>query len=304
MRILITGGTGLIGTEIIQQATARGWEVHFLSRQRTRVDEEGPARGFYWNPTTTEIDPHCFEGVQAIINLAGAPVSKRWSESYKETILNSRINSLRTLRHALKRIPDHQITQMVTASAIGIYPHSHTALYSETGPVSDSFLGGVVNQWEREADGFSSLGIQVAKLRIGLVLARESGALPPMVKAIRTLTAAPFGRGDQWQSWIHCYDAASMFIFALDQKLEGVFNAVAPNPVQQKKLLREVARTLRRPVLLPGVPRFLMKWVLGEMSALLYESQRVSSKKIDKLGFDFSFPNLNQALDDLFKAET
>lgn len=301
MRVLITGATGLIGTEIIEQAATKGWEVHFLSRQRTRVAEEGPARGFYWNPSTAEIDLSCFEGVQAIINLAGAPVSRRWSESYKETILNSRINSLRTLRHALKRIPDHQITQMVTASAIGIYPHSHTALYSENGPVSDTFLGKVVQQWEREADGFSSLGMQVVKLRIGLVLARESGALAPMAKAIRTLTAAPFGRGDQWQSWIHCHDAASLFIFAIERKLEGVFNAVAPNPVQQKKLLREVARTLKRPILLPGVPRIFMKWALGEMSALLYESQRVSSKKLETLGFDFSFPNLTQALEDLFK---
>ena len=296
MRILITGGTGLIGTEIIRQAGNRGWEVHYLSRQRTRIEKNEQARGFYWNPATGEIDEGCFEGVQAIINLAGATVAKRWTDSYKETILQSRINSLRTLRHALKKNPNHTINQLVTASAIGIYPDSATDLYLEEGPVSDSFLGWVVQQWEREADTFGAIGLKVAKLRIGLVLSRESGALPPMIRSVRTFTAATFGRGEQWQSWIHCQDVASLFLFVIERDLQGIFNAAAPNPVKQKSLLRDVARVLKRPVLLPGIPRFVMRLLLGEMSTLLYESQRVSSKKIESYGFHFTYPNLNQAL--------
>lgn len=299
MRILITGGTGLIGTEIIRQAANRGWEVHYLSRQRTRLKRDEYAQGFYWNPSTGEIDESCFEGVHIIINLAGASVANRWTDAYKEIILESRINSLRTLRHALKRLPNHEITQLITASAIGVYPDSDTDLYTETSPVSDSFLGQVVQQWEREADTFTGFGIQVAKVRIGLVLSRDSGALPPMIRGVRTFTAATFGQGEQWQSWIHCQDVATFFLFAIDRNLEGVLNAVAPNPVKQKTLLREVAKVLKRPILLPGIPRFIMRIILGEMSTILYESQRVSSKKIESLGFDFVYPNLNQALEAL-----
>ena len=299
MRILVTGGTGLIGTEIIRQARGRGWEVHYLSRQRKHQEQDADVKGFYWNPATGEIDERCFEGVQAIVNLAGATVAKRWTNRYKEVILESRINSLRTLRHALKNLSNHSITQIVTASAIGIYPDSATDLYTESCPVSDSFLGKVVQQWEREAETFSTIGLKVAKIRIGLVLAKESGALPPMIRAVRTLTAAPFGRGEQWQSWIHCEDVASLFLFTIEKQLEGVLNGVAPNPVTQKSLLKEVARILKRPLLLPGIPSFVMKLILGEMSALLYESQRVSCKKIESLGFSFTYPNLNQALEAL-----
>ena len=301
MRILITGGTGLIGTEIIQQAQSRGWEVHYLSRQRSRVEKDEHAKGFYWNPATGEIDERCFEGVQVIINLAGASVAKRWTDSYKDIILESRINSLRTLRRALKKNQNHNITQLVSASAIGIYPDSATELHTETSSVSDSFLGQVVQQWEREADAFASTGIKVAKIRIGLVLSTESGALPPMIRGVRAFTGATFGSGEQWQSWIHSEDVASLFLFVVEKQLDGVLNAVAPNPVTQKSLLKEVARILKRPILLPGIPRFVMKLILGEMSALLFESQRVSSKRIETLGFPFTYPNLHQALDALLR---
>ncbi|MBT8236851.1 MAG: TIGR01777 family oxidoreductase [Bacteroidia bacterium] len=300
MRILITGATGLIGSEIIRLSIERGWEVHFLSRQRKRVGEENTrVHGFYWNPATGEIDLRCFEGVDAIINLAGNNVARRWTERYKEAILESRINSLRTLRHALKRSGNKTISHIVSASAIGIYPSSLTELYSEDGPLAQDFLGQVVQQWEREVDTFSALGISVTKLRIGLVLSNEAGALPPMIKSVKTLTAATFGNGKQWQSWIHCEDVAQMFMFCVEKKCKGVFNAVAPNPIIQKKLLKEVARTLRRPILLPGIPRFFMKIILGEMATLLYSSQRVSCKKIETHGFSFSHTSINSAIESL-----
>lgn len=300
MRILITGATGLIGSEIIRLSLARGWEVNFLSRQRKRVEEENSrVQGYYWNPATGEIDIKCFKDVDAIINLAGNNVAHRWTDRYKETILESRINSLRTLRHALKRSGNKTITHIVSASAIGIYPSSLTELYNEEGPYATGFLGQVVQQWEREADTFSSLNLSVTKLRIGLVLATEGGALPPMIRSVKTLTAATFGNGKQWQSWIHCEDVAQMFIFCVEKKCQGVFNSVAPNPIIQKKLLKEVARTLRRPILLPGVPLFFMKIILGEMATLLYSSQRVSSKKIETHGFSFSYTTITSAVKSL-----
>lgn len=300
MRILITGATGLIGSEIIRLSGERGWEVNFLSRQRKRVEEgNSQVRGFYWNPATSEIDIKCFEGVDAIINLAGNSVVHRWTERYKEAILESRINSLRTLRHALKRSGNTSISHIVSASAIGIYPSSLTELYTEEGPFAQDYLGQVVQQWEREVDAFSSLNISVTKLRIGLVLATEAGALPPMIKSVKTLTAAPFGNGKQWQSWIHCEDVANMFMFCIEKQCKGVFNAVAPNPIIQKKLLREVARSLRRPLILPGIPKFLIKLIMGEMATLLYSSQRVSCKKIETHGFTFAHRTINSAIESL-----
>jgi len=147
MRILITGATGLIGSEIIRLSAERGWEVNFLSRQRKRVEEENTrVHGFYWNPATGEIDLKCFEGVDAIINLAGNNVARRWTERYKEAILESRINSLRTLLHALKRSGNKTIAHIVSASAIVIYPSSVTKLYSEEGPLAQDFPGQVVQQ--------------------------------------------------------------------------------------------------------------------------------------------------------------
>lgn len=300
MRILITGATGLIGSELIRLSVERGWEVNFLSRQRKRVENvSSQIRGFYWNPATSEIDINCFEGVNAIINLAGNNVAHRWTERYKEAILDSRINSLRTLRHALKRSGNTSISHIVSASAIGIYPSSFTELYAEDGPFAQDFLGQVVQQWEREVDAFSSLDIAVTKLRIGLVLSTEAGALPPMIKSVKTLTAAPFGNGKQWQSWIHCEDVASMFMFCIEKKCKGVFNAVAPNPIIQKKLLKEVARSLGRPLILPGVPKFLIKLIVGEMATLLYSSQRVSCKKIETQGFTFTHRTINSAIESL-----
>ena len=304
MRILITGATGLIGSEIIRLSVERGWEVNFLSRQRKRVEEENTrVQGYYWNPATGEIDAKCFDGVDAIINLAGNNVARRWTERHKEAILTSRINSLRTLRHALKRSGNKTISHIVSASAIGIYPSSLTELYTEDGPYAKDFLGQVVQQWEREVDTFTSLDIKVTKLRIGLVLATEGGALAPMIKSVKTLTAATFGNGKQWQSWIHCEDVAQMFMFCVEKKCTGVFNAVAPNPIIQKKLLKEVARSLRRPILLPGVPLFMMKMILGEMAILLYSSQRVSCKKIETHGFSFTYRTINSAIESLLKKE-
>ena len=194
---------------------------------------------------------------------------------------------------------------MISASAIGIYPSSLTEYYTENTEVSDTgFLGQVVNSWEKEARKFKTLGMQTALLRIGLVLSEQGGALPQIVKPIKNYVGAALGSGEQWQSWIHIEDLAQMFLFIAQKELDGVFNAVAPNPVTNKRLTKEAAKVFKRPLWLPNVPQIVMNLILGEMATILFASQRVSSQKIEKYGFNFQYQNICRALEDLYQKWT
>ncbi|TFG74444.1 MAG: TIGR01777 family protein, partial [Flavobacteriales bacterium] len=296
MKILITGATGLIGSEITSQCHQHNLSVHYLTTSTDKLVSNENHKGFYWNPTTGEIDGKCFEGVTAIINLAGASISRRWTKKYKAEILNSRINALRTLNEGLKHIDTRKIKSFVSASAIGIYPNSLSNYYEETETgVDDSFLGEVVKRWEKEADTFESYGFSVSKIRIGLVMASDGGALPEIAKPIKYGLGAAFGAGTQWQSWIHIGDLARMFLYVIENQLKGVYNGVGPNPVTNLKLTKELARVMNKPLILPNIPKFVMQTALGEMSYILFNSQRVSSKKIEEEGFVFGYQNICRA---------
>ena len=303
MRILITGATGLVGSEITRICQERKIPVNYLTTSKEKIATKSDYHGYYWNPDKGEIDSRCFEGVTAIINLAGASISKRWTEDYKKTILSSRIDSLRTLHKALKKYGEENpeaygaIGSFVSASAIGIYPNSLSNYYREDeNQVDDSFLGEVVAAWEKEADTFGAFDFPVAKVRIGLVMSEKGGALPEMTKPIRNYIGAAFGSGEQWQSWIHISDLARIFLFAVQHGLEGVYNGVGPNPITNNKLVKEIAKVVEKPLLLPNIPKFAMKALLGEMSYILFASQRVSCKKIEEAGFGFDYHNVCVAL--------
>lgn len=302
MRILITGATGLVGSEIVKESHAQGIAINYLTTSKDKIVSKPEYRGFYWNPDSGEIDLNCFEGVSAIINLAGASISKRWTSSYKKTILSSRVNTLRTLHSALEKIEHGAITSFVSASAIGIYPNSLTNYYTESeAEVDDSFLGEVVEVWEKEADRFNSFDFTVAKIRIGLVMSPDGGALPEMAKPIKNYVGAAFGSGEQWQSWIHISDLARIFLFAVENKLNGIYNGVGPNPVTNNKLVKEIAHAVKKPLFLPNIPKFVMKTILGQMSYILFASQRVSCKKIEEAGFNFTYPNICLALEEIYE---
>ena len=303
MRILITGATGLVGSEINRLCQERKISVNYLTTSKGKIATTPDYHGYYWNPDKGEIDTQCFDGVSAIINLAGASISNRWTEEYKKTILSSRIDSLRTLHKALKQYCNDkpeafgQIRSFVSASAIGIYPNSLSNYYTEDeNRVDDSFLGKVVAAWEKEADTFTGFDFPVAKVRIGLVMSENGGALPEMTKPIRNYMGAAFGSGEQWQSWIHISDLARIFLFAVQHGLEGVYNGVGPNPITNNKLVKEIAKVVEKPLFLPNIPKFAMKALLGEMSYILFASQRVSCKKIEEAGFDFEHHNVCVAL--------
>lgn len=297
--VLITGATGLIGQEIVKACHANNWSVHYLTTSKNKLSNQENYKGFYWNPKTNEIDNSCLKNVDTIINLVGATISKRWTPNYKKEIITSRTGTVKLLFDTIKA-NDFSIKQVVSASAIGVYPSSQTKYYEEDfETTSDSFLGEVVDKWEVAVDQFYSLGIKVSKIRIGLVLSKDGGALPEIIKPMQFGAGAAFGDGQQWQSWIHIEDLAELFLYVADKRLEGIFNAVAPNPVSNAELTKVAAKVLKKPLILPNIPKFAMKLILGEMHLLLFESQRVSSQKIENTGFNFKHHHLEPALEDL-----
>ena len=301
MRVLITGATGLIGSAIVKQCHAKGILVHYLTTSKNKLSNKENYKGFFWNPNKGEIDVSCFEGVDAIINLAGVSISKRWTKIHKKDILESRVQALSLLKNTLSN-HDHSIKHIISASGIGAYPSSLTNYYEETYPgTSPTFLGKVVREWEEATNGFKELNIITSKIRIGLVLSNKGGVLPEIVKPIKFYVGAAFGSGEQWQSWIHIKDVARMFVFVLTNQLEGIYNAVAPNPVTQLELTKAISRTIHKPLWLPNIPKEVIKLILGEMHILLIESQRVCSKKIEAKGFDFKYHSLETALGELLK---
>ena len=301
MTILITGATGLVGQELVQLLLKNGHVVHYLSTSKNKIVTKETYKGFYWNPKTAEIDASSLTNVEAIVHLAGATVSNKWTKAYKQEIIESRVLSTRLLFETLQK-NKNQVKQIVSASAIGIYPDSLTNIYHETDLAIDaSFLGNVVKQWENEVSQFEKLPIEVAKIRIGLVLAKDGGALQEMVKPIKFGVGAAFGSGQQYQSWIHLHDLAAIFSHVIENKCSGIYNAVSPHPVTNEVLTKAIAKTLDKPLFLPNIPKFVMKLILGEMHMLLFSSQHVSCRKLLDENFQFKFASLDKALHDLLK---
>lgn len=301
MTILITGATGLVGQELVQLLLKNGHVVHYLSTSKQKVVTEEVYKGFYWDPKTSEIDLNALTNVEVIVHLAGATVSKKWTKAYKQEIIESRVISTRLLFKTLQENPN-QVKQIVSASAIGIYPDSLSTIYHETDLAVDaSFLGNVVKQWENEVSQFEKLNILVAKIRIGLVLAQDGGALQEMVKPIKFGVGAAFGSGQQYQSWIHLHDLAAIFSHVIENNRSGVYNGVSPYPVTNEALTQAIAKTLEKPLFLPNIPKFIMKLILGEMHILLFSSQHVSCRKLLDENFQYKFASLDKALNDLLK---
>ena len=252
--VLITGATGLVGKALVKKCLQNGFNVHYLTTRKSKIKLQENYKGFYWNPQLEIIDISCFEGVNIIINLAGSSIAQRWTKAYKSLILSSRKKALELL-HLSIETHDFPVKHIISASAIGIYPDSKTRYYEEDFQGTDiSFLRTVVRSWEGALKAFNALGVKTTALRIGIVLDKHEGALPKISGPIKGYIGSALGSGDQWQSWIHIDDLVRMFMFVLDSSLEGIFNAVAPNPVQQKDFVKSVANVLKRPIFFPKVP--------------------------------------------------
>lgn len=299
MTILITGATGLVGQELVSLLLQNGHVVHYLTTSRRKLISNANYKGFYWNPNRSEIDVAAFDEVAVIVHLAGASVAKKWTTSYKNEIIESRVLSTKLLFQTLQNFPN-QVIQIVSASAIGIYPDSLTAIHHETDlDIDVSFLGNVVKQWENEVSQFEKLELIVSKIRIGIVLAKNGGALQEMAKPIKLGMGAAFGSGKQYQSWIHIHDLVAVFYHVITHKLPGIYNAVSPYPVTNLELTKAIAKTLEKPLLLPNIPQFVMRFLLGEMHQILFSSQQVSCRKLLDENFQFKYAGLDKALIDL-----
>lgn len=301
MNILITGATGLIGRKLTNDLLLNGYAVNYLTTRKSQIKSNSKINGYYWNPEKNIIDLECFKNVDTIINLAGSNIAKRWSDSNKLDILNSRIKSLNLLKHSISNNKIN-IKKIISASAIGIYPSSVDNVYKENESlISDSFLGMVVCQWESAVNSFKDLEIDVAIVRIGLVLSRDGGILSKSILPIQYGFGSFFGNGNQWQSWIHFQDISNIFYHILKYDLSGVFNGVSPNPVTNKTFTKKIAKFLNRPLLLPNLKKWMMRLLLGEMHTIIFESQNVSCEKLTKSKFKFKFDNFDQAIADLLK---
>ena len=301
MTVLITGATGLVGQELVNLLLQNGHNVHYLSTSKSKLVTNTNYKGFYWNPKNAEIDTNALTDVEVIIHLAGANVAKKWTTAYKEEIIESRVLSTQLLYKTLQK-NSHQVKQIILASAVGIYPDSLTDIYHETDlDIDVSFLGNVVKQWENEVSQFEKLEIIVSKIRIGIVLAKNGGALQEMAKPIKYGVGAAFGSGEQYQSWIHVQDLVAIFQFVMENQLAGIYNGVAPYPVTNSELTKAIAKTLGKPLFLPNIPKFVMKLILGEMHQILFSSQHVSCRKLLDENFQFKFASLDKALNDLLK---
>lgn len=298
MKILITGATGLLGQAIVTKAQSQGLEINYLSTSKSKLNRLPTAKGFFWNPSEGILDRDCFEGVAAIFHLAGASVSKLWTESYKKQILSSRVEGTRLLVSKLRNLKgSHSIKQIISASAIGIYPSDQENTFSESSPVvPKSFMEQVVIAWEKEVDAFKELNIAITKFRIGLVLTRKGGVLGPLKIPTAFGLGAAFGNGTQGQSWIHIDDVVALFLKAHKERWEGVYNAVAPNPVSQTDFIQALAKALKRPYFLPAIPKTLLTLMVGEMSSLVLDSHWISAQKILDKDYKFKYPKLLEAM--------
>ena len=296
MKVLITGATGLIGKELVSLLLQNGISVNYLTTSKNKIVNKLNYSGFYWSPEQGIIDENCLMGVDSIINLAGANISKRWTNSYKQEIIESRLLSSALLFKAIKNNPN-QVKQIVSASGTSIYPNSDTVIYDENSTqVNNSFLGNVVIKWEESTDKFASLGLKVCKLRTGIVLSTKGGALVEMLKTIKIGLGSSFGSGKQIQTWIHIHDIASLYYFAIKNNLDGVYNAISPNPVSNEELTVAISKVLKKPLFMPNIPKFIMKLILGEMHELLFENRNLSAKKIIDKGFVFKYKTIDEAL--------
>ena len=241
--------------------------------------------------------------IDCVINLAGAGIAdKRWTAARKRLLVESRVQSARALRDAFIRLGSRPRVYL-SASAIGYYGNSGERMMTEAdAPTDNSFMVDCCRQWEAAADEVAALGIRTVKFRIGIVLAREGGALAEFVKPLRFGLGAYFADGKAWYSWIHRDDVCRLFLWAMDNvDANGVFNAVAPGPVRNKQLVQSTAKALGKAAIIAPAPAFALRIMLGEMSAVVLNSNRVSAQKALQAGFRFEHPDLDEALANVLK---
>ncbi len=298
MKILVTGATGFVGREAVLYLRERGHEIVVLTRDAETAPVRLPIACpiFSWKNMNQPPPQEAFDGVDAVVHLAGENLINRWTPSRKRKIIKSRIESTRQLVSAMQEL-DHPPKVFVCASAVGFYGDRGVELVGESAESGTGFLSDLCRQWEETARQAEQSGIRVVSLRIGVVLGHDGGALLPMLPPFRMGFGGKVGSGKQWMSWIHIRDLAGLIFHAIEtDTLEGPVNAVSPHPATNVVFTRTLAMVLKRPHLF-SVPGFILKALMGEASEVVLTSQRVACKKV--AGYEFEFPELRAALEDI-----
>ena len=298
MKILITGATGFVGTELCRDLQSAGHTVCRLVRPGTAAEQRRGADGFdvNWNPLTGELGGAAV-GADAVVNLAGASIAGgRWTAERKRLLLASRVETTRALVQALSRMAARPRV-LVSASGIGYYGSCGDQVLTEESPLGHDFLSRLGQEWEAEAVKAEALGIRVVRARFGVILAKHGGALPRMVRPFLWGVGGKIGSGEQWMSWVTLQDVVAILRFALESgAVRGPINVVSPQPVRNTEFTKVLAKTLHRPALFPA-PAFALRLLLGEMAdELLLSSQRAIPAQLEKLGYRFLHPDLPGAL--------
>ena len=301
MKILITGATGLIGSRIVKDCLERNIKVNFLTTRKNKIDSISGCHGFFWDPQKNIIDLKCFDDIDSIINLSGASIFRIWTKKNKELILNSRVQSLNFLRNTIKE-NNIKINSIISASGIGAYPSSNEKEFDENEKDrSNYFLSDVIKEWEKATMSFKNITKNVSIVRIGLVLSKDGGVLRQTMQPMSFGFGVYFGKGNQWQSWIHIKDISRLFLHINEKDLSGIYNGVAPTPLSNFDFTKMVSKIRRGVLFLIPVPRLFFRLIFGEMHIILFKSQKVSSKKIQLKGFTFIYENLENTLKNILQ---
>lgn len=297
-KVLITGGTGIVGRHLCKLLLEKGYDVALLSRSRK---QESKIPSYTWNIEKEEIEKEAIASADFIVHLAGANIGeKRWTEERKQLILDSRVKSGRLIFNKVKE-QNTSLKAFITASATGYYGAlTSDKIFSENDPAEDDFLGNVCEKWEQITNNFDERGIRSIRIRTGLVLTQQGGALAKMTTPTKIGVGSAIGSGNQYMPWIHIDDLCGIYLKAIeDEQMQGVYNAVAPEHHTSKTFMRSLAQVLKKPFWFPKIPSFVMKLLFGKMSEIVLKGSRVSSEKITSQGYNFLFPNLKNALANL-----
>lgn len=297
MKILITGATGFIGSKLAAQLKASGHTVYGLTRSTNRPPTASIDKFFAW-PAGQQPPREALEGVDAVVHLAGETVNGRWTPAKKARVLSSRVEGTRYLVAAMQAAGSR--AQLVSASAVGFYGNRDDEELDEASAPGAGFLKDVCLAWEAEAAAASEAGIDVAILRLGIILGRDGGALPVMLRPFRLGIGGPMGSGKQWWPWVHEDDVTGIVQQVIEQKATGVFNVTSPQPARQAEFARALGKALHRPAVLPA-PAFAVRLLLGEFADEVLFSKRVLPKRVLASGYGFKYSELDAALADLLR---
>jgi len=299
MKVLITGGSGMLGSAITKKLISENISVVHLTRNKSSKHD---IKNYEWDWEKNKIDDKCFEGVTDIIHLAGAGIAEKpWTTKRKKEIVKSRVLTARLILKRLKEL-NHPLNSFTSASGVGYYGAiTNNKIHEETDSSHPDFISDCCVQWENAVDQFSEI-TRTTKLRLGIILDKNDGAVAKIAGIIKKNIGAPIGSGKQFMPWIHLDDAVGLFLHALKNKsISGIYNAVATEHVNNKLFTETLAEKLNKKLRLPNVPSFILKLIYGELADILLEGVKVNNEKIIASGYSFKHNKLSDALEDIYR---